>query len=165
MVFLMVPTPLAMVGAGHAETMASDVIRWHLVTMFAPSFATGFLVQRFGALPVAAIGLVIIALAAIAAMTGLTPMHFYGSLVALGLGWNFSFVGATAMLAAAIPAEEAASVQGANDTLIALSLVVCSLAAGLVIAALGWSTLAGISAAMIVLALVLLCLSKRLGAS
>ena len=162
MVFLMVPTPLAMVGTGLDEVMASDVIRWHLIAMFAPSFVTGFLVQRFGALLVATIGLVVIALAAAAAMTGLTPMHFYGSLIALGLGWNFSFVGATAMLAAAVPAHEAASIQGANDTLIALSSVVCSLAAGLVIAALGWSFLAGMSVVVIALALGLLWLNSRL---
>ncbi|MEM7781529.1 MAG: MFS transporter [Pseudomonadota bacterium] len=160
MVFLMVPTPLAMVGSGHGEDMASDVIRWHLIAMFAPSFITGFLIQRFGAQLIAISGLVTIALAGAAAMTGLSPMHFYGSLIVLGIGWNFSFVGATTMLAAAVPPAEATGVQGANDTLIALSSVVASFASGLVIAALGWGIVTAASVGCILLGLAALWLFK-----
>ena len=36
MVLLMTPTPLAMVGCGFSENQAADVIRWHVVAMFAP---------------------------------------------------------------------------------------------------------------------------------
>jgi MFS family permease len=42
MIFMMVPTTLAMIGCGFTEAVAGDVIRWHFIAMFAPSFFTGF---------------------------------------------------------------------------------------------------------------------------
>lgn len=152
MVFLMIPTPIAMIGCGFSEETASDVVRWHIVAMFAPSFFTGFLIQRFGAQTIAMSGLVMIIAAAVAAATGLSAMHFYGSLIVLGMGWNFGFIGATTMLDAAVSEAEKAAVQGANDTIIALVSTVCAFAAGLVISSLGWAVLALISGGIVLLA-------------
>lgn len=64
MVFLMVPTPLAMIGCGFSEAVAGDVIRWHVVAMFAPSFFTGFLIKRFGSRRISTTGLVLLIMAA-----------------------------------------------------------------------------------------------------
>jgi len=130
MVFLMVPTPLAMIGCGFSETVAGDVIRWHVVAMFAPSFFTGFLIKRFGVHPIALIGLALLIMSSIAALSGLASFHFYGSLVLLGIGWNFGFIGATTMLANSVQEDEKALVQGANDTMIALVSTLCAFAAG-----------------------------------
>lgn len=149
MMFLMIPTPLAMIGCGFGEDTASDVIRWHIVAMFAPSFFTGFLIQRFGAQTIALCGLAMIVVSALMAATGLSATHFYGSLIVLGLGWNFGFIGATTMLATAAKDSEKAAVQGINDTLIALVSTICAFAAGLVISNLGWALLAIISIAII----------------
>ncbi|WP_424969313.1 MFS transporter [Dinoroseobacter sp. S76] len=154
MVFLMIPTPIAMVGCGFAAETASDVVRWHIVAMFAPSFVTGFLIKRFGAHTIAVTGLIIILGAALGATLGLSAMHFYGALIALGLGWNFGFIGATTLLDAALSEEEKAAVQGANDTIIALVSTLCAFASGLVVSQLGWAVLALISAGLVALALV-----------
>lgn len=156
MVFLMIPTPIAMVECGFSAAMASDVVRWHIVAMFAPSFFTGFLIKRFGAQRIAAIGLVIIIAAAVAAALGLSALHFYGSLIVLGIGWNFGFIGGTAMLDAALSEKEKAAVQGANDTIIALVSTICAFAAGLVVSSFGWAVIATISGGVVVLALALL---------
>ncbi|MEM9269433.1 MAG: MFS transporter, partial [Pseudomonadota bacterium] len=153
MVFLMVPTPIAMVGCGLSETTASDVVRWHIVAMFAPSFFTGFLIKRFGAKPIAVCGLVVMIGAAGAAALGMSAMHFYGALIVLGIGWNFGFVGATSLLDAAVADHEKAVVQGANDTLIALVSTLCAFAAGFVVSSLGWTVLALVSIGILVLAL------------
>ncbi|MEX0309578.1 MAG: MFS transporter, partial [Tateyamaria sp.] len=153
MVFLMIPTPIAMVGCGFSEATASDVVRWHIVAMFAPSFFTGFLIKRFGAQTVANAGLVIIIVAAIGAATGLSAAHFYGALIVLGLGWNFGFIGATTMLDAAVAPEEKAAVQGANDTIIALVSTICAFSAGVVLSSLGWAVLALISGGIVLVAL------------
>lgn len=75
-------------------------------------------------------------------------MHFYGSLIILGFGWNFGFVGATAMLAAAVSEKDKAVVQGANDTIVALASTICAFSAGIVVAMLGWIPLAIISGCM-----------------
>jgi MFS family permease len=153
MVFLMVPTPLAMIGCGFSEAVAGDVIRWHVVAMFAPSFFTGFLIKRFGSRRISTTGLVLLIMAAIAAAMGLTSVHFYGSLILLGVGWNFGFIGATTMLADAVPAEEKSVVQGVNDTVIALVSTVCAFAAGMIIAGFGWAILAVVALVVLVLAL------------
>lgn len=153
MVFLMIPTPIALVGCGFDEATASDVVRWHIVAMFAPSFFTGFLIRRFGAQTIAQTGLVILIAAAAAAAAGLTAAHFYSALMILGVGWNFGFIGATTMLDAAVSDTEKAVVQGANDTLIALVSTICAFAAGLVLSSVGWAMLAMISGGIVLLAI------------
>ena len=160
MIFLMIPTPLAMIACGFNENTASDVIRWHIVAMFAPSFFTGFLIQRFGSQTIAVSGLILIIGSAIVAFLGLSGVHFYGALIILGLGWNFGYIGATTMLASAVGEHERAAVQGINDTLIGLVSTICAFAAGLVVTGLGWALLAIISIAIILLALAALALDK-----
>ncbi|MEL6915245.1 MAG: MFS transporter [Pseudomonadota bacterium] len=153
MVFLMVPTPIAILACGFSEDMASDVIRWHIVAMFAPSFFTGFLIKRFGAERIAAAGLVLLIAAAGSAAHGITALHFYGALIVLGVGWNFGFISATSMLEAAITEEEKAAVQGANDTLIALVATLAAFASGPVISGAGWGALPLLSGAIVAVAL------------
>jgi len=152
MIFLMVPTPLAMIGCGFTEAVAGDVIRWHVVAMFAPSFFTGFLIKKFGVNIIALIGLVLLFISSALALSGLTAPHFYGSLILLGTGWNFGFIGATTMLAAAVSEDEKAMVQGANETVIALVSTVCAFAAGAIVAGFGWALLNVVSVGLLLAA-------------
>lgn len=161
MVFLMVPTPLAMIGSGFSEALAGDVIRWHVVAMFAPSFFTGFLIKTFGGQRIAFAGVALLILASLAAMSGLSAAHFYSSLILLGVGWNFGFIGATSILATAVPEADKALVQGANDTVIALVSTLCAFAAGALIAGVGWIVLSGVSALLLVSAFVVLLRQSR----
>ncbi|MEO0864469.1 MAG: MFS transporter, partial [Pseudomonadota bacterium] len=142
MVLLMVPTPIAMVGCGFTEANAGDVVRWHVVAMFAPSFFTGFLIKRFGAIAIVTAGLALLGASAVVAATGVTLPHFYGALIVLGLGWNLGFVGATSLLADALAPHERAAVQGINDTAIALAASLCAFASGALVAGAGWTILA-----------------------
>ena len=107
MVLLMTPTPLAMVSHGFSEAVAGDVIRWHVVAMFAPSFFTGFLIQKLGNKAVVQFGLVLLIASAAIAASGLAPHHFYGSLVLLAFaagatvatyGWAFLSIMAVPIL-------------------------------------------------------------------
>ncbi|MEL7300995.1 MAG: MFS transporter [Pseudomonadota bacterium] len=164
MVFLMVPTPIAILACGFSEDMASDVIRWHIVAMFAPSFFTGFLIKRYGAERIAAAGLVLLIAAAGGAAHGITALHFYGALIVLGVGWNFGFISATSLLEAAITEEEKAAVQGANDTVIALVATLAAFASGLVLSSFGWAVLALLSGGIVLLVLGVL-VTRRTGAA
>ena len=157
---MMIPTPVAMLGCGFTEAVAGDVIRWHVVAMFAPSFVTGFLIKWYGQQRVAVIGLLVLMIAALAAAIGLSSIHFYGSLILLGIGWNFSFIGATSMLATAVLNEEKSTAQGINDTIIALVSTICALAAGLVVTGPGWAVVAIVSALIVLLAIGMLALNK-----
>lgn len=161
MVFLMIPTPLAMIGCGFSETLAGDVIRWHVVAMFAPSFFTGFLIKHFGTMRVAVTGLGLLIIAALIAASGLTSSHFYVSLIILGVGWNFGFIGATTMLANVVSEDAKPVAQGINDTVIALVSTVCAFTAGTIIAGFGWEFLAFVAMAILMLSLGWLMFEKR----
>ncbi|MEL7100669.1 MAG: MFS transporter [Pseudomonadota bacterium] len=145
MVLLMTPTPLAMIGCGFVEDQAADVIRWHVVAMFAPGFFTGALITRLGAERIAATGFVLILLSAGLAIAGLELMNFYAALILLGIGWNFGFIAGTAMLQAAAGPEDAARLQGANDTVLAIAGSGASLLSGALYAGMGWTGLVGLS--------------------
>jgi MFS family permease len=127
---VMTSTPLAIVGCGFATADAADVVMAHVLAMFAPSFFTGHLIARFGATRVVAAGLAILAAAGAVALSGVTLLHFNVALVLLGLGWNFGFVGATALLATAHGPEERGRVQGMNDAAVFGLVGVASLASG-----------------------------------
>jgi len=142
MVLLMAPTPLAMTGYGYSEAVASDVVRWHVVAMFAPSFFTGFLIRRFGTVPIITTGLALSISSALVAASSVSVHHFYVALVVLGIGWNFGFIGATSLLASAISPQERAVVQGTNDTLVALAATLCVFASGAIVTGFGWTELA-----------------------
>ncbi|AHD02124.1 MFS transporter [Leisingera methylohalidivorans DSM 14336] len=142
MMLLMTPTPLAMVGCGFSDVQAADVIRWHVVAMFAPSFFTGSLITRFGANAIVATGAVLLALSGLTALAGIELVHFYVSLVLLGLGWNFGFVGATTLLNSELMDSEKSLFQGINDTGIALGAAIASFSSGLMIASVGWAMIA-----------------------
>ncbi|OUS35579.1 MFS transporter [Rhodobacterales bacterium 56_14_T64] len=161
MVFLMIPTPLAMIGCGFSEAISGDVIRWHVVAMFAPSFFTGFLIKRFGTRRIAMTGLILLIMAALVAASGLSSANFYGSLILLGVGWNFGFIGATTMLANVVSEDEKSVVQGVNDTIIALVSTLCAFAAGAIIAGFGWEILAFVAVVILVLTIGAVTFEKR----
>ena len=127
---VMTSTPLAIVGCGFGTAQAADVVSGHVLAMFAPSFFTGAIITRFGAERVIAAGLVILAAAGAVALSGVTLAHFSVALVLLGVGWNFGFIGATALLASAHTPEERGRVQGMNDFAVMGLVCVASLASG-----------------------------------
>jgi MFS family permease len=127
---MMTSTPLAVVGCGFTTGNAADVVSAHVIAMFAPSFVTGHLIARFGAMRIVATGLVLLALAGGVALTGVELYQFFGALVLLGVGWNFGFIGATAMLTDAHRPEERGRVQGMNDFFVFGCVTLASLASG-----------------------------------
>ena len=102
----------------------------HVLAMFVPSFFTGHLIARFGAERIIAIGLTILAAAGAVALAGVQLMHFFAALILLGVGWNFGFIGASTMLAAAHSPEERGRIQGINDMMVFGLVTVASLASG-----------------------------------
>ena len=127
---MMTSTPLAVVGCGFTTDDAAHVVQWHVVAMFAPSFFTGNLIARFGAERIVATGLALLFAAGLVALSGVALWQFYTALVLLGLGWNFGFIGATAMLTSAHAPEERAKVQGLNDFLVFGLVAVASFSSG-----------------------------------
>lgn len=138
---LMTAAPMAMVGCGLSIDDATLGIQWHALAMFAPSFLTGRLIDRFGAERIAAIGLLFIAASAVVGLVGLAVVNFWGALVLIGVGWNFGFVGATTMLADTHRPEERTRAQGLNDFLVFGGVALASLLSGPILDTSGWSTI------------------------
>ncbi|PHQ96637.1 MAG: MFS transporter [Marinosulfonomonas sp.] len=127
---MMTSTPLAVVGCGYTQNNAADVVMAHVLAMFAPSFFTGHLINRFGVEKIIATGLTILAAAGVAGLSGVEIENFYLALILLGLGWNFGFIGATTMLAGAHSPEERGRVQGMNDMIVFGCVTLASVASG-----------------------------------
>jgi MFS family permease len=141
MVFVMTAAPIAMVGHGHSIDHAALGIQWHVLAMFAPSFVTGHLMARFGKERVTAVGLFLIGVSAAVALAGLELAHFWVSLILLGLGWNFGFIGATAMITDCHTPQERGKAQGANDFLVFGTVAAASFFSGTLLHASGWQTI------------------------
>jgi MFS family permease len=127
---VMTSTPLAVVGCGFAPANAADIVSAHVLAMYAPSFFTGTLINRFGAPRIVAIGLAILATAGVVGISGVELTHFFGTLILLGLGWNFGYIGATAMLTSAHSPAERGRVQGVNDFFVMGGVFLASLSSG-----------------------------------
>jgi MFS family permease len=127
---VMTSTPLAVVGTGFTQNYAADIVMAHVLAMFAPAFFTGHLILRFGAEKIVGAGLIILGAAGAVAITGAQLSNFYVTLILLGIGWNFGFIGATSMLASAHSAEERGRVQGMNDMIVFGCVTLASLASG-----------------------------------
>ncbi len=127
---VMTSTPLAVVGCGFATSDAANIVSAHVLAMYAPSFFTGHLIARFGARAIVGTGLVILAAAGAVAISGVDLAQFYIALILLGVGWNFGFIGATAMLTEAHAPEERGRVQGMNDMIVFGGVFLASLSSG-----------------------------------
>jgi MFS family permease len=138
---LMTTTPLAMIACEHPFSDAAFVIQWHIVGMFAPSFVTGTLIKRFGLATVMLAGVILNVACVAIALSGVELMNFWLAMLLLGIGWNFMFIGATALLTESHTPAERAKVQGVNDAAIFVTLVASSLSSGALFTLQGWDAM------------------------
>jgi MFS family permease len=138
---LMAATPIAMAQCAHPFSSAALVLEWHVLGMFVPSFFTGSLIRRFGALPVMAAGVVLNAVCIAVALSGVDLMQFLVALVTLGVGWNFLYVGGTALVTEAYRPEEKTTAQAAMDTVVMATMAITSFSSGALVTTQGWTWL------------------------
>ena len=139
MSFVMTTAPIAMVGCGHTIGEAALGIQWHVLAMYGPSFVTGKLIERFGKSTITSVGLILIAMSAAVGLSGLGLTHFWVALVLLGIGWNFGFVGATAMVTDCYKPQERTRVQAMNDFLVFGAVAASSFSSGKLLSVAGWA--------------------------
>lgn len=141
MILVMTATPIAMHQHHHDFRSTASIIQWHVLGMFLPSFITGRLIARWGEVSIIQVGCGLLLGCVAMAQTGTGYWYFWLSLVALGVGWNFTFIGATSLLTTSYLPAEKARVQGTNDFLIFGFSAIASLLAGHLQARLGWGLL------------------------
>ncbi len=157
---VMTSTPLAVVGCGYMLDNANDIVSAHVLAMYVPSFFTGHLIVRFGVKPIMAMGLIILGAAGAAALLGVnfaeadqpSLFSFYATLILLGIGWNFGFIGATTLLTSSHAPHERGVVQGLNDMVVFGSVMVASLASGGLMNCSGGSPIEGWTAVNLAMA-------------
>jgi MFS family permease len=138
---LMAATPLAMQQCSHPFESAALVLEWHVLGMFVPSFFTGHLIKRFGALPVMAVGAALNFACVAVALSGVDLMQFLAALLLLGVGWNFLYTGGSTLLTTTYRPEEKTRAQGAMDTCVFGTMAFTAVASGALVTTQGWTWL------------------------
>jgi MFS family permease len=154
--FIMTAAPLAMQMCGLSQKSSNLGIQWHVIAMYAPGFFTGRLIARFGAQRVVMAGLALTALSTATGLLGVDLAHFWLTLILLGVGWNFGFVGASALVLDCHRAEEKARVQSLNDFIVFGTMAFGSFLSGDLLATHGWNTVLGLSLVPLALAVIAL---------
>ena len=159
--FLMTAAPLAMHIHGHSQASANLGLQWHVIAMYGPSFFTGHLITRFGAGRLATLGLALTGLSAAVGLGGIDVAHFWATLILLGVGWNFGFLGASALVLECHRPEEKTRVQSLNDFIVFGLMAIGSFASGGVLSAYGWNMVLWVSLLPIPLAIAMLAAAMR----
>jgi MFS family permease len=136
---VMTSAPLAMILCSHSVTDAALGLQWHVIGMYAPSFFTGTLIARFGVERVVTVGFALIISSALISLAGIALWNFWSALTLLGVGWNFAFIGATAMVTQCHQPNERNRVQAFNDFLVFGSMAIGSFSSGQLLANFGWA--------------------------
>ena len=142
---LMVQTSLVLQDLCSFE-MSARAIQVHVLAMFAPSFVTGWLIGRWGLRVVISAGLLLLVFAAALGVT-LSPSYeaAIAGLFLLGLGWNLSYVGGSALLAQAAPERERHRWQGIHETVTAAAATAGAFLPAPLLAHAGWSGTNGLA--------------------
>ena len=165
MSYLMTATPLQVVNIAKLGTSANaTIIQWHVVAMFLPSFFTGSIIARLGALRVLWAGVLFYGITIYLAVGAISFWPYWMALVTLGLGWNFLYVGGTSLVARVAEPEERGRVQGFADLATMTMVATASLSAGAIHSQLGWdavSLVALVPVTILVIALVWIGVMQR----
>jgi MFS family permease len=157
---VMTSAPLAMNMCGLSVGDSNFGILWHIVAMYGPSFITGSLIARFGAPLIVALGLALEAIAVTIGLTGITAPHFWATLIVLGVGWNFGFIGASALVLETHQPQEKNKVQAFNDFLVFGMMAIGSFSSGQLLANYGWNAVNLVVYPPVLLGLVVLGLAS-----
>ncbi|MGW4652039.1 MFS transporter [Kitasatospora sp. NPDC004289] len=144
MVAVMTMTPVHMHDHGHGTAASGLVIAVHIGAMYLPSPLTGWLVDRYGRMPLAlASGATLLAAGLIAATAPADSVGLLAlALALLGIGWNFGLVTGTTIITDTVPLATRARTQGMVDVTIALAGATGGITSGLMVSATSYPALA-----------------------
>ena len=155
MSLIMTATPVSMHEIEqHSLDDTTWVVQSHILAMYVPSFFSGVLITRFGVTRIIQIGFFIMVGCILVGWGDPMLMHYWWSMVLLGIGWNFLFLGGTTLLTQTYQSSERFVVQAVNDFLIFGLQAVGSLGAGILLVVYGWNGVILFSAPWLVLLLI-----------
>ncbi len=164
MSFLMTAAPLQMHQVqGFTLGDTALVIQSHIVAMYLPSLFTGVILDRLGEFRVLLAGLAAMLASVGVALVSVHFLHYWLTLVLLGVGWNFLFVGGTVLLTRSYKPAERFSAQAVNDFTVFTVQATASLSSGTVLFVADWQTLSIVGLAPLLLTLwAVLALRRRI---
>ncbi|MDC3090585.1 MFS transporter [Paracoccaceae bacterium] len=157
---IMTSSPIAIVGCGFGANLAASVVSAHALAMFAPSFITGKLIEKYGEKSIISSGMTLFLLAIFIAYQGIDIWNFYVSLILIGIGWNFGFIGSTSLLTKSHHPSERGKVQGINDFFVFGFVALSSITSGWLMncssssSQLGWNIINLTATPLIIFALI-----------
>ena len=162
---IMTSSPIAIVGCGFGTNQAANVVSAHALAMFAPSFITGKLIEKYGEKSIVSTGMILFLLAVLIAYQGVDISNFYISLILIGIGWNFGFIGSTSLLTKNHYPLERGKVQGVNDFFVFGFVALSSVTSGWLMncsansSQLGWKVVNLTATPLVIFALIsMICL-------
>jgi MFS family permease len=139
----------------HHQDSVFPIIGAHVFGMYALVIVIGAAIDRVGRIPALEVGLVVMALSSIGLLWVTSVFSTAVLLLGLGVGWNISFVAATAEMADRTSPAERGKLLGFNDQLAAFLAAGLALLGGYALDAIGVAALA-IGATVIVVAPIVL---------
>jgi len=162
MSFIMTATPVSMhVMDGHSLQDTKWVIQSHILAMFVPSLLAAWIIKKIGISRMMLGGLTAFLLCIAIAFSGHSVLSYWTSLVFLGVGWNFLFIGATTLLPQSYLPQERFKVQAINDFTIFGANAAASLSAGWLVFALGWELMLLLSLPFIIFQFIVILIWKK----
>ena len=162
MSLIMTATPVSMHELDqHSLDATTWVVQSHILAMYIPSLFSGFLIARFGVLRIIQSGFLLMLICVVVGWGRPELMHYFGSMVLLGVGWNFLFLGGTTLLTQSYRMSERFKVQATNDFLIFGLQAVGSLGAGVLLATLGWNGVLAFSLPWLLMLIPVLIYAKK----
>jgi len=161
MVAIMVITSRHMDHNHHGLNDIAHVIQAHTIGMYAFSVISGRLSDKWGRGPVIIVGAMMLLLACLTAPLSPNVLPLAVALFFLGLGWNFCFVGGSALLSDQLSPLERSRTQGTNDLMVGLASATGSLGSGIVFAATSYMVITVVAGVLSLIPLVMSLLWMR----
>ena len=137
----MTATPLHLSAAGLPLDRTAIIIQSHVIAMYLPSLASGYIMDRLGVARVLLVGVVGMTASIVVGVYAASLLAFWAALVLLGLGWNMLFLGGTVLLARRAAGAERFRLQAINDFGVFGAQALASLSAGTALVLVGWDAL------------------------
>uniref|UniRef100_A0A0G4F701 Major facilitator superfamily (MFS) profile domain-containing protein n=1 Tax=Chromera velia CCMP2878 TaxID=1169474 RepID=A0A0G4F701_9ALVE len=132
----MAPAPADMANLGYSDLAITGALQSHFVLMFLPGFFTGFLAKSIGLRVTILLGDFATLFGFLLLMTA-DPLSLWVpwlGLAVLGVGWNWMFVGASALVVGAVSERDKIfHVLGLNDTILFFSTACLGVSAGILL--------------------------------
>lgn len=160
MSFVMTAGPVSMhEHAGHSLQSTKLVLQSHIAAMYLPSLVYPWFYSKLGFKGMMWVGVSCMLICLTVALINTDFIHYWLTMVILGIGWNFLFLSGTNLLRYGYREEERFKVQSFNDFVVFSAQALASLSSGWFLFKWGWSGVIYASIPLVFLFVILAALS------